>query len=497
MLEPENNVGVQCDSFYETITILNEPGKISVRLLIYNLSSEINLNQLTMTIASYSNIFDKNMIRIYDTEQGENVPVELIGTRYENYLGIYLHQFRLTFDPPISDELRTTEISYTTNGSKWNEDNTAMVLYVKAWSTRILPKYLSVISLEGEGEAFKIDPVLKFTLVGFFDIYKSEQRYGVYIWRENLISYPDIEIPIYANFTPAYPSQWHMWNLYQNIEDLIKRNNELLEQNNELLQKTENILNSAEQGINATRDWAIISIVVAAIITAGVSLFFTRREKRGNYNIQINTEVETSMSTDKNRKIDKLDSLLLSLTSGSVILINIAISLGSKWLIPTLPLLIPVYVLPIYFGYVKGAIFERVEERALGWVYFVVGLLLYPNLITYFSVTENATVLEPALGAMFSLAFVIPATWFVAQYIGEKVYEIGGKKIPVKIKRSTVLYKAVIPSTIITFACYYAALFLFYFFNENIWNLIYMLTALLLLFIFAIYTSHTPSKNSN
>lgn len=242
MLKPEENVEVQCDYFYETITILNEPEMVKVSLLIYNLSSEDNLQHLTLTIASYSEYFDEDSIRTYDTESGENISVEPIGMRYKNDPGVYLHEFRLTFDPPLSDKIRTTEISYITNGSKWNEDKTEMILYVMAWSSKILPSGLSVISAEGEGEGFKINPVLNFTLVDFFDIYKTEQRYGVYIWPENLISYPYPDVPIHASYTPAYPSQWYVWDQYQRIEEMFQQTNQLLERANQLLERTNQLL---------------------------------------------------------------------------------------------------------------------------------------------------------------------------------------------------------------------------------------------------------------
>lgn len=161
MLEPADNVAVQCDYFWEEIHILNQPGMVEVSLSVYNISAENPTQQLKLTVASFSGNADEIKVNAVDPLYENGISVSYIESHPSKLddLEFYRHEFSLIFDPPISTRERTIYISYTTNGSKWDNDLVNMILYVEVWSPKIVPRENSVVYVEGEGEGLKFNIV--------------------------------------------------------------------------------------------------------------------------------------------------------------------------------------------------------------------------------------------------------------------------------------------------------------------------------------------------
>ena len=84
-------------------------------------------------------------------------------------------------------------------------------------------------------------------------------------------------------------------------------------------------------------------------------------------------------SKDTEARYGRMDELLLNLSASIGILftlIQAAIS-GVNSIILFSPLLLMGWVLPIYVGYMRGAIQNSMQERIRGWIYLVVGVLIY------------------------------------------------------------------------------------------------------------------------
>jgi hypothetical protein len=75
----------------------------------------------------------------------------------------------------------------------------------------------------------------------------------------------------------------------------------------------------------------------------------------------------------------RIDELLLFLSSGLGIVFSViqASVAGVSSVVLFAPLLLLGLVLPIYLGYIKGAVQDRSEERIRGWTYLIGGVLIY------------------------------------------------------------------------------------------------------------------------
>ena len=111
----------------------------------------------------------------------------------------------------------------------------------------------------------------------------------------------------------------------------------------------------------------------------------------------------------------KLDSALLFFSSSLSIAFGVGYGfLGAKWLQYYLPMLLLGWFMPIYIGYVRGALIEDfVEERVRGWIYFILGLGFYiasPVLST--SITDFLK-----LGLYSGFVMIIPA-FIIGYFLG-------------------------------------------------------------------------------
>ena len=98
---------------------------------------------------------------------------------------------------------------------------------------------------------------------------------------------------------------------------------------------------------------------------------------------------------DQRGRMGKLDSLLLYLTSLFGLLFSLiqALGFGIEGVIRLIPLLFSGMFLPIYFGYVRGALMtDSLEERIRGWLYLICGIPFYlvpPNITNNIKIAPN------------------------------------------------------------------------------------------------------------
>jgi len=88
-----------------------------------------------------------------------------------------------------------------------------------------------------------------------------------------------------------------------------------------------------------------------------------------------------------------------------------------------LPLLIIGVVIPIYIGYVRGAILlDTLEERVRGWIYFLYGVTFYLSLCALLAVNKLFPILNVE-SEIFSRLFISGATLFLGVFLGgRKLY---------------------------------------------------------------------------
>ncbi len=82
---------------------------------------------------------------------------------------------------------------------------------------------------------------------------------------------------------------------------------------------------------------------------------------------------------DRKMRIGKIDGFLLYLTSLFGFLYSLIqyFFTTKEDIVYFIPLLIPGLILPIYFGYYRGALKDRAEDRVRGWLYLIVGSPFY------------------------------------------------------------------------------------------------------------------------
>ena len=84
-------------------------------------------------------------------------------------------------------------------------------------------------------------------------------------------------------------------------------------------------------------------------------------------------------NSDTKARYNRMDELFLNLASSIGILFSLiqAAVAGVNSVVLFSPLLLLGWALPIYVGYIRGAIRDFKQERVRGWIYLVVGVLIY------------------------------------------------------------------------------------------------------------------------
>ena len=111
-------------------------------------------------------------------------------------------------------------------------------------------------------------------------------------------------------------------------------------------------------------------------------------------------------SSNRGSKIDKTDYLLLHISSLlSIIFIFFQILVGgTKALVLFIPLIFLILIIPIYVGYIRGAItLDSNIERVRGWIYLLIGssyYFLYIGLHLGKEFIQNISLFNLASGAI-------------------------------------------------------------------------------------------------
>ena len=119
---------------------------------------------------------------------------------------------------------------------------------------------------------------------------------------------------------------------------------------------------------------------------------------------------------------DKTDFLLLHLSSLlGIIFIFLQILIGGiKAIILFIPLIILVIILPIYIGFIRGAIFlDLVIERVRGWHYLIIGCLFYLYLMLISFIDE--------IFDIPSVTYFVPS--FIIGFISSDISHLLSKKL--------------------------------------------------------------------
>lgn len=108
------------------------------------------------------------------------------------------------------------------------------------------------------------------------------------------------------------------------------------------------------------------------------------------------------------RRLDKLDSLLLFVSSSLGLFFTIISGFGeiTSFLIP---ILIMGWAVPIYVGYWRGALtIDLPEERIRGWIYLIVGLLAYSGFtLSYYFLTDSKLLIIGVTSLIILLGFIV------------------------------------------------------------------------------------------
>lgn len=138
----------------------------------------------------------------------------------------------------------------------------------------------------------------------------------------------------------------------------------------------------------------------------------------------------TRAAFEREMKLDKLDTLLLFLSSSLSLGVTIFAALQDlRWLMYFLPVLVPAWIMPIYVGYIRGAlILGSLKERVRGWTYFVSGIGTYAALyiISFVSdpILRIVSTSERNVLSFFG-SFVLIATIFISIFfVPHKILEM-------------------------------------------------------------------------
>lgn len=125
---------------------------------------------------------------------------------------------------------------------------------------------------------------------------------------------------------------------------------------------------------------------------------------------------------NSHRRMERLDEFFLFITSVLGLFFSwLYTLLGYREIIyGFLPLLIIGVVIPIYIGYVRGAILlDTLEERVRGWIYFLHGVVFYLGLCVLFAVNELLPILNVEFET-FSRLFFLAGLFFFGFFLGGK-----------------------------------------------------------------------------
>jgi len=151
------------------------------------------------------------------------------------------------------------------------------------------------------------------------------------------------------------------------------------------------------------------------------------RLKRDIQNELMNLE----QKNQKEKKIDKLDNLLLFASSSIGYIFVLIQFIFEKIAIVLLfaPLLVFGVALPVYRGYIQGALRDSLPNRVMGWIYFSFGLGIY----FWFTISCGLLILFKAQNLILLLIlaifpFVLIGSYTLASWISKKYgYEITKK----------------------------------------------------------------------
>jgi len=111
---------------------------------------------------------------------------------------------------------------------------------------------------------------------------------------------------------------------------------------------------------------------------------------------------------DRDKIVSKLDSALLFFASS----VNLVFGLGYaifafEWLKIFVLFLIMSWIIPIYVGYIRGALIQdSIDERIRGWIYFAYGTAYYACFLTIFMLLITTMNLSISLAAIIPMIFM-------------------------------------------------------------------------------------------
>lgn len=119
------------------------------------------------------------------------------------------------------------------------------------------------------------------------------------------------------------------------------------------------------------------------------------------------------LNSDKQR--DKLDSLLLhTSTLLGIILALSQTMIDSKDLLKNfIPLFLVIWLIPVYVGYIKGAIvYDLLSERLRGWIYLIEGTLTYFIFLGVFLLRTKPSIEISNLDRNIVIVLLLSVTFF-------------------------------------------------------------------------------------
>lgn len=135
--------------------------------------------------------------------------------------------------------------------------------------------------------------------------------------------------------------------------------------------------------------------------------------------------------------LGKIDTLLLFLSSSISITFAIGNAiLGVEWVAYFLPLIFLGWFMPVYIGYIRGAIIPvqyPVTERIRGWIYLIAGAGTYFINPILFALSISFMIINPLLGLLVNLllyvTFIYVLTTFTLTLV-KKLFRIRWQATP-------------------------------------------------------------------
>ena len=123
----------------------------------------------------------------------------------------------------------------------------------------------------------------------------------------------------------------------------------------------------------------------------------------------------------KNTQKNRLDSLLLhTSTLLGIILALSQTMINPKFLIKSfVPLFLFIWLIPVYIGYIKGAIvYDLISERLRGWIYLLEGTLVYFIFLGVFFLRTKQNIEKSTIDNYIVVFFL-----FLVMFFGIYVYK--------------------------------------------------------------------------